>query len=374
MMDFGKLFFTILIFVVSLTRLAWADPITLVDIAGRNVEVEAPVSSVILGEGRQIYFLSILDRDNPFKRVIGWRDEFPKVDPEIYAAYLEKYPAIATLPTFGNPNAGTFSAEQIIALQPDVLLMGLEQKTAMEEAGHSTTLEKAGIAIVYVDFREMRNTEKTMFLMGQLTGKQDIAGEFIAFRNRSLKRITERLERQNPPRPVVFIERAAGWYDECCMSYGDENFGKMVDMAGGSNLAKDIIPTALGQVNPEQVIAADPQHIIATSSNWEAQVPGGPWVGVGYGADKQEAATKLDQLMQRPVFTGTSAFKARNIHAIWHQFLANPYDFIAIEQIAKWLHPELFADLDPEETFAELHERFLPLPYKSGYFVSLKDQ
>ena len=36
-------------------------------------------------------------------------------------------------------------------------------------------------------------------------------------------------------------------------------------------------------------------------------------------------------------------------------------------------HPELFADLDPDASFRELHERFLPVPYESGYFVSLRN-
>ena len=35
-------------------------------------------------------------------------------------------------------------------------------------------------------------------------------------------------------------------------------------------------------------------------------------------------------------------------------------------------HAPLFADLDPEAAFRELHERFLPVPYEPGYFVSLK--
>ena len=45
---------------------------------------------------------------------------------------------------------------------------------------------------------------------------------------------------------------------------------------------------------------------------------------------------------------------------------------MAIQQLAKWFHPDLFADLDPDAAFRELHERFLPVPYESGYFVSLK--
>ena len=45
---------------------------------------------------------------------------------------------------------------------------------------------------------------------------------------------------------------------------------------------------------------------------------------------------------------------------------------MAVQQIAKWLHPERFRDLDPGATLAELHARFLPVPYEPGYWTSLK--
>ena len=134
------------------------------------------------------------------------------------------------------------------------------------------------------------------------------------------------------------------------------------------------IPGTFGTVNPEQIIASNPDQVIITGGMWEGYVPGGNWVGVGYGADLTEAHRKLENLTKRPAFTGVKAVKDGNIHAIWHQFYNNPYQFVAIQQIAKWLHPDLFADLDPEATFKELHARFLPLDYKPGYFVSLKGE
>lgn len=76
--------------------------------------------------------------------------------------------------------------------------------------------------------------------------------------------------------------------------------------------------------------------------------------------------------MTRPAFKGTKAVRTGQVHAIWHQFYNNPYQFVAIQRIAKWLHPELFADLDPEATFRTLHERFLPVPYEPGYWISLE--
>ena len=360
---------------VSAAWPALAEKVTVKDVTGRDVEVNVPVSHVILGEGRQIYFLAALDKENPFQHVVGWRDDLAKADPETYAAYLAKYPDIAKLPTFGGLKDGTFDIEQAISLKPDVILMNIDAKTATQEAGYIEKLEKVGIPLVYVDFREkpMENTEPSMRLMGQLTGKEKIAEDFIKFRADSIAKVTDTLEKANPKKPVVFVERAGGYSDDCCMSFGNENFGKMVEFAGGVNMAKDIIPGTFGNVNPEQIIASNPEQIIITGGNWNGYVPGGNWVGVGYGADMKEAHRKLENLTKRPAFTGVQAVKNGNVHAIWHQFSNNPYQFVAIQEIAKWLHPDLFKDLDPEATFKELHARFLPLDYKPGYFVSLKD-
>ncbi|MGP4691392.1 ABC transporter substrate-binding protein [Agrobacterium cavarae] len=360
---------------VSTVWPAFAEKVTVKDVTGRDVEVNVPVKHVILGEGRQIYFLAALDKNNPFEHVVGWRDDLPKADPETYEAYLAKYPDIAKLPKFGGMKDGTFDIEQAVALKPDVILMNIDAKTATEEAGYIEKLGKVGIPLVYVDFREkpMENTEPSMRLMGKLMGKETVAEDFIKFRSDSIKRVTDVLEKENPKKPVVFVERAGGYSDDCCMSFGNENFGKMVEIAGGINMAKGIIPGTFGTVNPEQIIASNPDQIIITGGKWDAYVPGGNWVGVGYGADLKEARRKLEALTKRPGFTGVKAVENGNVHAIWHQFYNNPYQFVAIQEIAKWLHPDLFKDLDPEATFKELHERFLPLEYKPGYFVSLKN-
>ncbi|MDX0798503.1 ABC transporter substrate-binding protein [Sinorhizobium medicae] len=360
-------------FCVLISSAAFADTIKVTDVAGREVEVDVPVKHVILGEGRQIYFIGALDKDEPFKRVVGWRDDLAKADPESHAAYLAKYPDIAKLPTFGGMKEGTFDIEQAVVLKPDVMLMNIDAKTATEEAGYIEKLEKVGIPLVYVDFREkpMENTEPSMRIIGKLFGKEEKAEEFIQFRADSIAKVTDTLAKADPKKPLVFVERAGGYSEDCCMSFGNENFGRMVEFAGGVNMAKDIIPGTFGTVNPEQVIASNPDQIIITGGNWEGYVPGGAWVGVGYGADEKEAQLKLEALTKRPAFTGVKAVKDSNVYAIWHQFYNNPYQFVAIQQMAKWLHPDLFKDLDPEATFKELHERFLPLPYKSGYFVSL---
>jgi iron complex transport system substrate-binding protein len=354
---------------------ALADKISVTDVLGRKVEVEAPVQRVILGEGRQMYFVAALDKEDPFKRVVGWRDDLPKADPDSYKQYLARYPQIARLPSFGGMKEGAFDIEQAIALKPDVLFLNVEAKVASDEASLVDKLAAVGIPVVYVDFREkpFQNTEPSMRLIGKLFGKEKLAEDFISFRAAEIARVTDRLARApNLKRPLVMMERAGGYSDDCCMSFGNENFGKMVEIAGGKNFAGDLIPGTFGTVNPEAVVAANPDVVIITGGNWGAYVPGGAWVGLGPGTDMVEARRKLANLAKRPAFSQTQAVKNGRVHAIWHQFYNSPYQFVAIQEIAKWLHPELFADLDADTTLKTLHERFLPLPYEPGYWVTVE--
>ena len=354
---------------------ALAEKVSVTDVLGREVEIEAPVQRVILGEGRQMYFVAALDRDDPFKRIVGWRDDLPKADPDSYKAYLARYPQIVKLPSFGGMKEGAFDIEQAIALKPDVLFLNVEAKVASDEASLVDKLAAVGIPVVYVDFREkpFQNTEPSMRLIGKLFGKEKRAEDFIAFRAGEIARVTDTLAKvQGLKRPLVMIERAGGYSDDCCMSFGNENFGKMVEIAGGKNFAADLIPGTFGTVNPEAVVAANPDVVIITGGNWGAYVPGGAWVGLGPGTDAVEARRKLAGLAKRPAFSQTNAVKDGRVHAIWHQFYNSPYQFVAIQEIAKWLHPELFKDLDADATLKTLHERFLPLPYEPGYWVSLE--
>ena len=347
---------------------------TVTDLLGRQVQVRIPVRRVILGEGRQLYLVAALDTANPLRRIVGWRKDLIQSDPDTYAAYLRRYPEIAKVPTFGGFEDGTFDIEQAISQQPDVIILNIEAQHATEDARYIEKLDALGIPVVYVDFRNnpMQNTEPTMRLFGQLFGEDARAEAFIAFRNQQIRRVTDVIEARQPPRPKVFIERIGGYTDDCCLSFGNENFGRFVELAGGHNIASAIIPNTFGQLNAEQVIVADPAQVIVTSANWQAFAPGGHWVGVGPGADLAEARRKLQWFTQRPAYAGIKAQQTGDFHAVWHQFYNSPYQFIAIQQLAKWFHPELFADLDPDATFREFHERFLPVPYEPGYFVSLK--
>ncbi|MBC06961.1 ABC transporter substrate-binding protein [Thalassospira sp.] len=372
-----KLFHTLAIMVLGLVvhNTAQAEAITVTDIAGRDVTVNVPIKRAILGEGRQLYIIAALDRENPTARIVGWRKDLIEADPATYQAYLEKFPAFGDIPAFEGLEQSLIDIETTIAQKPDIVFLNLETKRAVEEAAYIEKLGALDIPVVYVDFRNSPeiNTEPSIRLFGKLFGREERAEEFVAFRAAEIAKVTNRLADAKPDRPKVFIDRAGGFYEDCCHSFGDSNFGAMVELAGGDNIAKDFIPGTFGQINAEQVIVSNPAHVIVTSAMWDVYVPGGNWVPVGPGADPKQVIEKLKFYPTRPAYLGIQAQKTKAFHAVWHQFYNSPYQFVAIQQMAKWFHPDLFADLDPDETFKQLHDRFLPIDYQPGYFGSLSN-
>ena len=69
-----------------------ASTITVTDVLGRSVSVKARADRIILGEARLLYLVALLDRDDPFKRIVGWPDDLRTADLESYTRYRGKFP------------------------------------------------------------------------------------------------------------------------------------------------------------------------------------------------------------------------------------------------------------------------------------------
>lgn len=76
-----NLLFTAFVALVLFSGITSAKEMVVTDVAGRQVHVETPVKRMILGEGRQIYLLSVLQPKTPFNGVVGWREDLSQADP-----------------------------------------------------------------------------------------------------------------------------------------------------------------------------------------------------------------------------------------------------------------------------------------------------
>ncbi len=354
-----------------------AQNIEVTDIAGRTVSLDPDkIKKIVLGEGRLTYTLALLDKKNPLGRVVGWKDDLIKYDPDAYRKYLAAFPAIKDIENLGSPYAGDFSLEKIITLNTDLFILNLGNLLKAQESGLLVKLEKAGIKVVFVDFRQRptQNTIPSLLMLGKVLGKEANANKFVDYYVNQMHKVSAVvLQKKAEDRPIVFIEKAAGFNpDKCCSTFGAANLGRLVDEAGGINWGSRKFPGFSGKVNPEAIFTEKLDYIIGTGANWAEAKPNTAAVLFGYEATQEQAQLRLKALSERKGWPELEAVKSKNFYSIYHQFYNSPYHFIALQTFAKWFYPEDFKDLDPNANFKELHDKFLPIDLSGVFWQKLK--
>lgn len=350
------------------------ETVTVTDIVGRQVQVKAPVERMFLGEGRLLYLTAMLDREEPLRRIVGWPDDLKTADLDTYERYRAEFPEIDRIPEVGALAQGAFSAERVIDLKPDVIVLSLSGYKSAQEIGAIETMEKVGIPTVVVDFRDhpLATTGPSVEILGKIMGREGEAREFVTFYDEQIAMVRDRVAALEP-KPVTFLYRAAGLL-ECCGTFGRSNLGELIELAGGQNLGTQFLTGESGTLAEEQVFASDPDLIVVTGSNWThspSKVPGVGYVSMGYQADPAHSREQLRALTAQPGWSSLKAVRTGQVHGLWHQFYGSPYNVLAAIQFAKWQHPQAFADVDPTQVYREFHERFLPVPYTGTFWVTM---
>jgi iron complex transport system substrate-binding protein len=237
-------------------------------------------------------------------------------------------------------------------------------------------LDKAGIPVIFVDFRQRptQNTVPSLQLLGRVFDQEENAQEFVDYYIQQMRRVTNVVDGMgNEDRPLVFLENAAGWNpDSCCSTFGSANLGRLIDEAGGKNWGSIKLPGFRGNASFEAVLADKPEIIIGTGANWSVARPAVTAVSLGYDATDQAVQDRLKGLANRNGWSTMDAVKNKRFHTVYHQFYNSPYHFVALQAFAKWFHPDAFTELDPVETFKELHDKFLPIKASGVFWATLQ--
>lgn len=357
----------ILTFILSLMifgALPAQAEITVTDILGREVTIPKPAEKIVLGEGRHMAVLGLL-HDDPVSKVVGWRLD-KALDKPTMNAYREKFPAIDAIRSVGSGNRD-ISAETIIALEPDLLVLSLmdDEDPAMSRAREQ--IEAAGIPVVYVDFfsHPQANSVPSLRMLGKLTGATDRAEEFAEFYEARLNHIRNTLEKADPERPSVFFHVHAA-PQNCCATIGNGVFHDFVTTAGGKNLGADVVQGVLGNVSLEYLISANPDFYVATGGTHMAARGG---LVLGSEVSEEDARNSFHRLIHSPGFQSLRAVKDKDAIGVWHLFNDTPAHIALIEYLAKAFHPDLFADLDPEATLREIRQRFSPVDVPGTWWI-----
>lgn len=278
---------------------AVAEGLSFTDGLGREVTLAAPAQRIVSLAPSNTEILFAVGAGD---QVIG-RDEF------------SDYPAEAASIESVGGSMGEYSAEAIVALEPDLVLAAEINTPELV-----SQLEDLGLTVYYLSNpTTIEEMYTNLEIVGQLTGHD--TSEMVD----SLKARVAAVDEKIAPissRPSVFYEIDASdpskpW------TYGPGSFGNLlIERAGGFNIASDA-PDSYPQLSLEQVVVANPSVILLGDSMW---------------------GVTPESVLDREGWNTILAVQNNQIFPIDDNLISRPGPRLVdgLEALAKILHPDLF--------------------------------
>jgi iron complex transport system substrate-binding protein len=315
---------------------ARAETVTVEDCLGRPVAVRLPVRRLVALNS------DIVEVARTLKAQACIVGVFSQIERE-----AEFWGDLARLPKVGSWRDP--DPEAVAALAPDlVVAYGRNPGRAFEDKAAAL-----GIRVLRLNLYEVDTLEREVRLLGRLLDRKAEAERFCAWHRRHLEMIASRLKKASK-RPAVYVESYSDYHAAGPGSGGS----RMCVFSGGRNIAADL-KIAYPQITPEWVVSRNPEVIIKAAS-----------YGNGYSqSDAGIFNKRRDAILARPAWHHIPAVAMGRVHVMDASIWTGPRAVIGMAYICRWLHPALFADLDPGALHREYLETFQGVPYK-GVYVS----
>ncbi|WP_436873355.1 ABC transporter substrate-binding protein [Kosakonia sacchari] len=358
----GKSIFTfVLSALLAVPMLAHATqyPLTVTDFDGRKVTIEHEPQRIILQDGRDIMTMALLDRDNPFKRLVAWNNLAKKQDIATWEMLKTQWPEATRIMDMGFSDKGNVDLESVLAKQPDLMIAQLRAKPALADSGVLAKLTALHIPVLFVDYEvnPAKDTAPSIDLLGKVINRESNAAAYTAYYRQQLAAIEQKTAAINP-KPKVFVEALAGNADSCCFTHGHSGWGGLVEAVGAKNLGSELLPGATGFISLEKLISANPDvYIMTGSKRGNSQV-----LPLGLNVSQDEVNKQAQMLLQRTGVAQIPAVSAKRVYGVYHHFYNHPYNIVGMEYLAKDIYPQAFADLNPDATYHHIIKNFTKLP------------
>lgn len=294
-----------------------ASSFTVTDDVGREITFDAPVTKAVVFNSYNSDAIIAL----------GKRDAIVAID-EATRARLE---FAFTKDDVIGPDFNELNYEQIVKLDPDVVI--LPRNGVWEEA--TTKLEQFDIPVLVATVWDPSKWNSNVELLSEVFDAPERKDEILGFTDDIRNLVADRVK--NVERPVVYYE------DDPYVSANKENARTFsIQAGGGKNLFSEVTQASGGdglgaEVDPVDVLSAQPQVIFKEIGTAFAGSPI---------ADFEKAR---QELLARSGWSDLPAVKDGKVfvYNAWAQELAGR----TFQQLyfAKWIHPELFDDINPSE-------------------------
>jgi len=277
-------------------------PLTLTDMLGRPVTLERMPQRLV----------SLAPSNTEILFALGLGDRVVGV-----TQYCDFPEEAASKPKIGG--FATADIERIVSQSPDlVLATKIHQKEVMP------ALEKVGLKIFGLNARTVSDVLESIGLTGRITGQMSAADKLIAELKTRMSAVVTRtgsLPAEQRPR-VLYIN----WADPIKTAGRDTFADDLITKAGGVNVAADL--SSYSTISLETIIDRNPQVIIVS----------------GMGDSRRKTYTAI---MSETRLGGVEARVKGQVYEIDSPVIERPGPrlMLALEQVAKFLHPEMFGKL-----------------------------
>ncbi len=339
-------------------------PVTVKDMDNRTVTIPQAPQRIILQDGRDIFALALLERDNPFAKVVAWNNLPKKQDTQTWDVLKRQWPEAEKILDMQFSDQGNVDLETIISRHPDLMIAQLRAKPSLVQSGVLAKLEALHVPVVFVDYElhPVENTLPSITLLGKVMGQNERAKAYTDFYQQRLDTLHQRLATVTK-KPLVFIEPiagVAGLDNGCCFTHAHNGWGGLVEAAGGVNIGSQLLPGATGTVSVEKIISLNPDYYLMSGSKRPGK--GTAVVPFGYNVDRKEVETAFNALMARQGVSSIPAVVQGHTGALYHHFYNNPYNIVAIETLSKIFYPDHFKDIDPLADYHTIIKDFTHIP------------
>ncbi|MVF13857.1 ABC transporter substrate-binding protein [Ketobacter sp. MCCC 1A13808] len=360
--------FCVFILGVVLSTQVKAAPVTVTDIVGRKVTLSQPLERFVMSEGRYVMALALVRPGNPVSGLKGMMQPVSWAYPKLEKQVFERFPEAKDIALFGANDQSSLSVEKLIDLKPEAAIFGIQDHgPGSKNKELLDQLQAAGIKVIFIDFRmdPLHNTLPSLKILSQLFASEQHAKKYIDFYQKKRDHIAATVA-NTKTKPGVFLQAHPGRFD-CCVGMADGMLGPFVGFAGGNNIADAVAPGPVSKHTMEFLLVEDPDVWIGTASaSPDDFAKGQNGVTLGLGVDRATAQKSLDQYLSSKEFQALTAVQKKRAHAIWHNFYNSPLNIVVLDAFARWIHPELFPDLDPEHTMSTIFAQYLPFDWSGS--------
>lgn len=348
-------------------------PIEITDVTGRTVTLKKPAERVVLqwsGAGGPFFTISaLMGKDTP-KVIAGMDTSLQDYRADMWKHFTTEMPELAKIPVVGTIGDKTFNAEQVVALNPDVIFIPVDLKDQYESDAKAK-MDAAGIQTIYIDYHaeKLESHQKSIEAIGKALGKEERAAEISKFYTDRVTRVLDRVSKINKPKPTVYLEVGMNGPEEFGNSFSSNySWGALATMAGADVITKDVIKKT-SPINPEFILEKNPDIIMIMGSYWPKKPTS---MRLGFEATEASSQELLKAFTtERQGWGELKAVENKQVYSAHHGLPREVFDAAVFEYLAKTFYPEEFADVDPEATLKEFYDKFLPFSYSGIWFMHM---